>query len=165
MKLIFLDIDGVLNNDKFLKRLRGVSVDYYTDKVLYGSMMIDKFAVRRLQQIVSATDARIVISSSWREVFSLDEIREMLDGKLKSLNTESMLDIIGRTMSNLTTRRNQIVSWLNSTCEDIEAFVILEDCEDMYELEKFTVRTSPATGLTDFDVEHAIKLLNRSNNI
>jgi len=159
MKIIFLDIDGVLNNDKFLKRLRhSTHIDYTTDKVSYGSAMIDKYAVKRLQQIVSATDAKIVISSSWREIFSIHEIIEMLDGKLRNLGIEPALDFAGTTQINSTTRRNQIGSWLNDA-DGVEAFIILEDCEKMYELEKNTIRTSAKTGLTDLDVERAIKLL------
>ena len=153
MKIIFLDIDGVLNNDRFLKRLHRQHVDLSSDKVLYGSMMLDKYAVKRLLAITDTTDAKIVISSSWREVFSLDEIREMLALKLKDLNvTKSSLEIIDRTPFafefKLTTRRNQIVGWLSDNQnEDIEKFIILEDCETMYELEDRTIRTSFATGL------------------
>ncbi len=53
MKLIFLDIDGVLN-------LRNRSRDKW------GSLFHAKW-VKNLQAIIDATDAKIIISSTWRK--------------------------------------------------------------------------------------------------
>ena len=52
MKVIFLDIDGVLNNQTLL---------YH-----YGLDYIDGDMVELLKHVVSATGAEIVLSSSWR---------------------------------------------------------------------------------------------------
>ena len=51
-KIIFLDIDGVLNSESYFKnKIAGV---------------IDPECVRRLNRIIKETDADIVISSSWK---------------------------------------------------------------------------------------------------
>ena len=52
MKVIFLDVDGVLNDQMWLHLLMDSE--------------IDEVRVARLAEIVKATDAKIVLSSSWR---------------------------------------------------------------------------------------------------
>jgi hypothetical protein len=66
-KIIFLDIDGVLNNSKWLKENK--------------NNPIDPAAVNRINVIMQKTDAKIVISSSWRIKFlnttnSFESIKE-----------------------------------------------------------------------------------------
>ena len=53
MKIIFLDIDGVLNCEKTFQRHR-------------GAIGIDPYLVAIFNRIIFATDAKIVLSSSWR---------------------------------------------------------------------------------------------------
>ena len=61
--IIFLDFDGVLNTEKYYCELKskGLPSD---DK--YGQLF-DPEAVANLRKIIDATDARIVVSSSWRD--------------------------------------------------------------------------------------------------
>ena len=56
MKVIFCDVDGVLNNEK----TRGHSPSGYTG--------VSNDLIRNLKKIVDQTDARIVLSSDWRLV-------------------------------------------------------------------------------------------------
>ena len=61
MNIIFLDIDGVLNNkDTFITQEKCF---VETGKEL---LEIDPVMVKRLAQIVKRTNSQIVISSSWR---------------------------------------------------------------------------------------------------
>ena len=63
MRVIFLDVDGVLNSNSFAEKMfseQGVRV-FYED-------ILDKRAIACLKQIVSATGATIVLSSSWRKI-------------------------------------------------------------------------------------------------
>ena len=53
MNVIFLDVDGVLNNA------------YTTDRIK-GYIGIDDNKVRLLKQIVDYFDAKIILSSTWR---------------------------------------------------------------------------------------------------
>jgi histidinol phosphatase-like enzyme len=55
MKIIFLDFDGVLNSQEFLKSHQGG----------FGMTQVDPRAAARLEKLVKATSAQIVISSSW----------------------------------------------------------------------------------------------------
>ena len=55
MKIIFLDVDGVLNSQDLLERCG-------EDKLV----PIDEENIRCLKEIVDETGAEIVLSSSWR---------------------------------------------------------------------------------------------------
>lgn len=66
MKVIFLDIDGVLNV-------------HYPERDEYGSLFHPQFE-DNLRHIIQQTDAKIVISSSWRHS-GLDIMKEMWDDR------------------------------------------------------------------------------------
>ena len=100
MKLIFLDIDGVLNShDYFLKR-------YSETGKMQGGIRpesIDPDALRRLERILEETDAKIIVSSTWR----LGQTVEQLQDLLESAGFLYPETIVGRTGSTdrLTERR------------------------------------------------------------
>ena len=54
MKVIFLDIDGVLNNE------------YSKTRAPSGVIGIDGDKVKRLRKIVESTGAKLVLTSSWK---------------------------------------------------------------------------------------------------
>jgi hypothetical protein len=56
--ILFLDFDGVLNVPSH-----------------YGNEMFEMSRLKRLEALVLAYDLQVVISSSWRETFSLDDIK------------------------------------------------------------------------------------------
>ena len=136
MKVIFLDIDGVLNsiNDKFSQTLETQS------------------HLSLLGELVKKTNAKIVLSSSWRGIPSL---RKLVENKMKSINTE----VIGATRSLPGTRGSEIKDWMKD--KDIESFVILDDDKDMDEMtETNLVLTDSNKGLQKEDIEKALKILN-----
>jgi len=136
MKVIFLDIDGVLNsiNDKFSQTLETQS------------------HLDLLGELVKKTNAKIVLSSSWRGIPSL---RKLVENKMKLINTE----VIGATRSLPGTRGSEIKDWMKD--KDIESFVIIDDDKDMDELtETNLVLTDSNKGLQKEDIEKALKILN-----
>ena len=77
MKVIFLDIDGVLNSDAYKK------------KQLYNSSEgieseIDPATLILLKKAVDTTGAKLVLSSSWRIMRKCNELEKFL--MTKSLN-------------------------------------------------------------------------------
>jgi hypothetical protein len=145
MRIIFLDIDGVLNSSKFIKRL-GKS---------WTGAQIDPEAVSILNEIIRETEAKIVISSSWRIVFSLERINSILN------DNGFVGEIIGETPRvdwEPYSRGNEIQMWLDSN-PDIESFVIIDDYSDMGELIKFLVQTKTDDGLLKKHIPLIIKLL------
>ena len=81
-KVIFLDIDGVLNDE--------------STKSFKKKIFVEEIRVKRLKDIVQATQAKIVMSSSWRHYFKLynenpESIKDNYElSKMKDL--KNMLD-------------------------------------------------------------------------
>ncbi|MDE6338813.1 MAG: hypothetical protein K2K97_03370 [Muribaculaceae bacterium] len=71
--VIFLDFDGVLNTEQYQARL---AVEGKPTKDAWGPLF-DPRAVGNLKKIIDATDAEIVISSSWRYLYTLGSLRMM----------------------------------------------------------------------------------------
>jgi len=158
MKIIALDVDGVLNHRGTFAKQPG------------NNKCIDPNAVKRLRRIVDATGAKIVVSSTWR-LFPdhLDALRCALD--ICGLPEDV---IVGATPSKgLIDHGDGVVSWVSATRgSEIKAwldehptdtFVILDDDWDgMAEnglLPRY-IQTDFADGLQDEHVERAIALLN-----
>ena len=75
MKIIFLDIDGVLNSSEYRKRM---GRKYYSE-------IIDRSKMPLLKKIVEATGAKIVLSTSWRKFWNEGE--SQLDAVGQHINT------------------------------------------------------------------------------
>ena len=90
MKVIFLDIDGVLNSsiDFFELRKFGHPVNE-----IKGSKVINRGHLALLQQIIEDTDAKIVLSSTWRMHYTLDDMHEMFAARDFELGREVFHDI------------------------------------------------------------------------
>ena len=70
-KYLFLDIDGVLNHDEWFK-----SEHYRKHQENWEKSMFDPECVARVNRILEATGAKLVVSSSWRSMKDLKEIFE-----------------------------------------------------------------------------------------
>lgn len=151
MRIIFLDIDGVLNCSDSKSRC--------------GSFIgIDNKKVKLLKQIVYETGAKIVLSSSWR--IGWDKNSELCDSHGVYLNNKlrkSNLFILDRTKS-LSYRGEEIKQWIDS--HNVEEWVVLDDeiFRDYKELGilEHLVKTTfydEGGGLRDEHVKQAIKIL------
>lgn len=156
MKIIFLDFDGVLNSQEFHQQSQGG----------FGMAQIDPRAAARLEKVVNATGAKIVISSSWRHIYNLNQIKGMLR-KIGAPNAAQA--VIDRTPVGEGNRGQEIQEWLeldpertrvNPAHEGVQAYVILDDTNDMTPQQQANmVHTNPQFGLTDDDVMEAISIL------
>lgn len=142
-RLIFLDIDGVLNSAPFLVDRDGLDHD----------QQIDPRAVERLNTLVRRSDAKVVISSSWRCHLPLDRIQDILCGH------GFQGEIIGATPRRTPNRAAEIQAWLDAAEDKPEALVILDDLPEMNHLAPYFVQTSFEEGLLDQHVEDALLLL------
>ena len=147
MKVIFLDVDGVLNSNS----TNAISPNGYVG-------VSDKY-VKLLRRIVNETDAKVVLSSDWRLDHGPDY--KYLTNKLwykGGIRLFSETPNIGWEW-----RGNEIKTWL-SEHEDVENYVILDDIsfpDFMGDLEDHLIETDPTIGLTDEDVELAVGVLNK----
>ena len=157
-KFIFLDIDGVLNSELFYseksqnERYNDL-VSVFPKHIAWGLCNIDPKAVKRLNRLVNATDAKIVVSSSWRTDSDLGKIFEAagINGR-----------VYGTTpLSEKRHRGLEIQKWLNMQTEPYN-YVILDDDSDMLDkqLPYFIQTDWMKWGLSDEDVEQAIHILN-----
>lgn len=105
IKLIFLDIDGVLVTGKHL------SVLHHAGKK--NSQVFDPECVLFFNDLISKTQAKIVISSTWRKIHSLDWIKE----HFKSQGFLFSDSIIGMTKKEHKDRGLQILEWLDENKE------------------------------------------------
>ena len=149
MKIIFLDIDGVLNSDKWYHE-RSDRADE-----------IDETTLPYLKWIVTETGAKIVLSSSWRKLGKQNpDYLELL----RILATYG-LEIYSETPHNSRYGRwrgNEIMEWIDSRGTEVESIVILDDDSDMCDLMPFLVKMNwkRDRGLGKTHAEAAIELLN-----
>lgn len=141
MKLIFLDIDGVLIN-------RAACME--------GFGAVHPPAVDELNKLIEDTDAAIVVSSCWRVGRTVPDLRELL-GKWGV-----RARVIDKTpyMPDAD-RGTEIQAWLTEYQKHrwVDAFVILDDDQDMGALLPRLVHTDFETGLTAADCAKAKELL------
>ena len=145
MKILFLDIDGVLNSMEYSKQVVRRSL-------IADESSIDPKAVALLQTLLEdISDLRIIISSSWRNFHSLESLKTILS----SYGLDSS-KILGITPNLGTIRGEEIKSWINtqSLKSDfpVHQFVILDDDSDMGALMPHLIRTSHQVGLTSEDL-------------
>lgn len=146
MKILFLDIDGVLNSRQFFLKVAGQN--------LLPDDKIDPDMVARLNQITDATGAHIVVSSTWRYAY-----QNNLSGLQSMLKRHGVTGlVIGMTNTDNHARGLQIKQWLDWHA-NADAFVILDDDSDDQMLH--LVKTTFDLGLQDNHVADAIKILNK----
>lgn len=143
--ILFLDIDGVLNSELWFRK-RSKSNDTRRDHDL---SMIDPDAVEYLNDFVTKTECRVILSSTWRRNTPLDEMTSLL--KEKGFEHE----VTGATPAfndPHSVRGNEIRAWLKnniSNDSDFNRYVIFDDSSDMLLWQKDNFfRTDPFTGLT-----------------
>ena len=171
-KVIFLDVDGILNSSR----------------TLYEDISLEDDLILNLKEIVNKTKAKIILSSSWRLsteavamlIDKLDKFGLAISGMTydgvdldwlekyefdvtkKYLDTKFDYDE-NRQIKITHDRGAEIFKWLHD--HDDCAYVILDDeIEDIkpYFSESVIVKTSYKTGLTKEDVKKAIQILNKN---
>ncbi len=174
MNVIFLDIDGVLNSEAMLRKLdtKHRELGHHERCECYRlERQIDPEAVVRLNRLIEATNAKIVVSSSWRLLMDPPELHRVLVGH------GLVGEIIGETPDGPNDpafasygpidrifRGNEIAHWLKQHPE-VERFVILDDCSDMDHLKHRLVQTDCEEGLLDEHVELAINMMSWSGKL
>lgn len=151
MKVIFLDIDGVLN-----------SVAYDRERTS-AQGNIDETRLPLLRRLVEATGARIVLSTSWRRHWDRDpERRDWIGRELSETFSLGGLEIFDKTPEiDPRERPSEVRAWLLAHPE-VESYVILDDFFGGWEeLSNHLVKTHPRVGrgLEDAHVSAAIRIL------
>lgn len=163
-KILFLDIDGVLNTALFHNKEER---ERYRDKYGY---MFDPNAVSNFKMIIDETGADIVISSSWKYM-GVEKLREMwkergLPGKIiditpDSVSEEFLINADLDDMSYGSFRSLEIKEWMMNNGNDVSHYAIIDDMYDMLpEQQPHFILSDPNVGITEWDAMKAIAILN-----
>ena len=110
MKIIFLDVDGVLNSDEYFDKIKNLDIQGIERD-------IDVEKIKLLKKAIDATGAEVVLSSSWRYTRNAQYLKELL------LKYGIYVDSTPYIQNE---RGLEIRKWL-SEHQDVEDFVILDD--------------------------------------
>lgn len=157
MKVVFLDIDGVLNSRSYITKMGELWDD--------PQHQIDPAAVIRLNRLTDATGASIVVSSTWRLAFRyyLDKLQACMasygiTAPVVGMTPDFVVPTDGQVLLATGTRGDEITAWLDDN--NVIRFVILDD-ESVPGLSNYLIKTTFDDGLQDDHVDRAIALLGR----
>lgn len=161
-KIIFLDIDGVLN-----------SMDYFEQtKDCKGYTEINPEKVKLLKEIVDRTGAEIVLSSTWRDLGKRkNEPEHPMYTYLTDTLKEYGMEIVDHTPYIKLDRPKEIKAWLDNQKDKDIQFVSLDDDFPIQKYDEVgigihLVRTcfyEKDGGLRSEHVEKAVRILNMEN--
>ena len=188
MKIIFLDIDGVLNHQNWFSR-RHKEVNQNDVVSHYPFYEFDPESVEQLNRIIDETGAKVVVSSTWRLGRTITQLQEILDRvgfigevidktpNFHAKGTDNDGERIGYTIP----RGCEIDWWLDnkgkfqrinwSTEEQqkyidksiVKNYIIIDDDSDMlYNQREHFIHTSFMSGLTNELTDKAISILNKT---
>ena len=151
IKIIFLDFDGVIT-----------TVD--------SKWGLDPNKLIILEKILKKTDAKLVISSSWRRATVEKTIEKLMDEKGHFMNNmifpfcDRIIGVTDLIMEygKHAIRGIEIKRWLEDNMKDKEyRYIILDDDTDMLaEQIPYFINTDGWNGLSNLDMIQAIKILN-----
>ena len=162
MKIIFLDIDGVLNSDSWNQE---------HENEIKNGILVDEEKVEILSKLIKTTGAKVILHSGWR--FWFDEsflpIRKESEILIKLLN-KNHIDFYDFT-PDLTTEEirksknfskvkpDEILLWLKNR-SDISSWVVIDDLDLNNEIiSNHQIKPDSKIGLSSSDIEKAVKLL------
>ena len=159
MKVIFLDVDGVLNDNHTTDR-------FFSEKEQRKYIGIDTDKVERLNKIVLATKAKIVLSSSWRKH---SNFVDYLNSKLKEVDPllpDKIIDVTPVHFSHCL-RASEIEEYLDMRAKKLKItkFIILDDMQydDLERFGESFFLTGWDKGLSEEIMSKCISFLNKRN--
>ena len=161
-KVVFLDIDGVLNSNFWNESHQ---------REISDGTLIDESKVKMLCKLVKDTDAQIIMHSGWKYWFGSDlqPLRKEAEN-LRALLEKEGLTIAGVTPDHATeeirkskkfslVKAGEILAWLEQH-GDVDEWVVLDDLNlHNVKVARHQVRTDRRIGLTIEDVEKAKRIL------
>jgi hypothetical protein len=167
VKVIFLDIDGVLNSTEWCKAGNGFGhPPPKRAKCTRERLRWCPDMVKRLKWIIDCTDAKIVISSSWRGYgpMAVRKWRAMFRtygwrnapviGETPVLGHKTESGILVAKL-----RGDEVAAWIASHTHVVDNYVCLDDGGD-FRPDQPLVQTTMERGLTADDATRCVELLN-----
>lgn len=148
VKIVFLDVDGVLNSQKTVFTMQ-----------LY---VLEDDKLERLQKLINTTNAKIVISSTWR--YSPNAKNRLLDAlKQRKIFKNYIGDTPNFSGDRSLKRTDEIETFLVGFEQKISQWIAIDDMK-LHEMnpklmQGHFVHTSIEDGFTDEHLKQAIQLL------
>ena len=153
-KVIFLDFDGVLNTEYYQGFLMYQGKPWQDQ---YGAFF-DPEAILQLKRIIDATNADIVIESSWKYL-GLEAMQEMW--KVRQMPGRVIDTTLSHGISLGICKGEEIASWLSHYATPETRYVIIDDEYVVLESQlPFFILTNPYDGITSDVAGKAICILN-----
>jgi hypothetical protein len=165
MKVIFLDIDGVLNNydyamKRYNEKCEQAGVSSHAHSVINDCYdHFDPISVKVLNDVLLLVNGvKVVISSAWRLSNTLDEIRAHFEDQgIKNCNIVSQTPYLSQKK-----RGEEIDAWLDKN-HLITDFVIIDDADDMYPHKEHLVQTTFEKGLRGAHINRILDVLGETH--
>lgn len=110
MKIIFLDIDGVLNSDEYFDKIKNLNINGIENDIDVSKIVL-------LKKSLDETGAKVVLTSSWRYTRKAQELKQLLLSYGIIVDCTPFID---------NERGIEIKKWLQEH-NDVQDFVILDD--------------------------------------
>lgn len=150
MRVLFLDIDGVLNSGEYFRKA-GLDRDTFPD----GHLELEK--IERINLFCELTGYKIVLSSTWRE-FGKDECNEILKRNGLTFDlydiTPDLTEKKGKIWT-AKTRGDEIQAWIDKHKPD--EYIIIDDDSDIHQKDRF-IQTNSEHGFTNEKFKEAISI-------
>lgn len=185
MKVLFLDLDGVVNSTRYfmanprmddddpspaeveLASTRPAATwhspvtESHREWVLVNDLRhIDQASIPYLNEIVARSGAKVVITSTWRHGYRVEGLQWLLDVKgFKGEVIGVTPDLAGWRTGEILVRGHEVLAWLKATEHHVEAFACLDDDTDSGPVYENWVRTDFNVGVTQENVEECLSLL------
>jgi hypothetical protein len=163
-KIIFLDFDGVLNSIGTKDRV------VHPKNPEWKVRGIDNFRVKLVSDLAKKYNAKIVISSTWREYNTVPELQELLISR----GFDPSIEFLGGTPvygaapmygwprlgGSSSERGDEIDMWLHENGRD-RTFLVLDDMWTRFVETNQQVQTSEGTGFFQGLMKRASKILEK----
>lgn len=151
MKVIFLDIDGVLNT-------------HFTTRHIWSFTFVDTRKVLRLRNIIERTGAQLVLSSTWR-IADTPMNKKCLYRLKEEFERVRCPVWVDTTPYFPGAKRQKEIYWWLVLHPEVDNFVILDDrWQELTWYNDRLVTTDPFKGLNKERAELAIRMLGEIDN-
>lgn len=153
--LIYLDIDGVMVRANSWKRPEMLEDGFYA---------FSSGAVKALEKLIRFSNAEIVLTTSHKNRYSINEWHNIFNRRNLQVNK------ISRLPKNIDflNRKEELLKWFNKDRLS-EDFIIIDDDKSLNGLPPFLkeklIQTSASVGLTEILVDKAIKKIENNYEI
>jgi HAD domain in Swiss Army Knife RNA repair proteins len=140
IKVLFLDIDGVVNCATTTERHRGF-------------IGIDPRLAARVRRVVEATGCKVVLSSTWRE-----EAENRAEVERKVVKIYDQTPVLNGF------RGDEVSAWL-AIHHEVTRYAIVDDVADWFHLGQPLFKTDPRVGLTEEMALQLMRYLNQADRL